>query len=55
MFYCELTFKEVVVLYLYLRIVFGDGGGVAMFGLLIVYREVFVVMFVLRIIWKEGW
>jgi len=33
MYYCELTLEEVVVLYSYLRIIFGDGGGVAMFVL----------------------
>ena len=40
MYYCELTLEEVVVLYSYLRIIFGDGGSVAMFGLRIDFGEV---------------
>ena len=46
MFYCELTLEEGVVLYSYLRIVFGDGGGVILFGFQILFEEVLLVMFV---------
>ena len=40
MFYCELSSEGVVVLYLYLRIIFGDGGGDTMFVLQIFFEEV---------------
>ena len=40
MFYCKLSSEEVVVLYSYLRIIFGDGGGDTMFVLQIFFEEV---------------